>query len=265
MNKNTFVFEQQGKLKYLRALNIDTKHGFSTRMGGVSTLPHLSELNLAFGRGECDGNVRENLKIFCKALQIDSNKLISAKQIHSDIVRYVTSEDIGLESYSCDGFVTDKTDVALCVKIADCVPILFCDKENSVIGAAHAGWRGAAAGIAYKTVTEMLNHGAEKKNICAAIGPSIHSCCYEVGEDFKEALFSVLGSKAEKYLKKSLTAQEKYMADIVSLNRDFILEAGIAPPNISESGQCSCCNPELYFSHRASKGVRGTMAAVISL
>ncbi|MBE6631351.1 MAG: peptidoglycan editing factor PgeF [Ruminococcaceae bacterium] len=257
-----FVFETKGGLGYFRAENIKAKHGFSTRMGGVSVLPHLFSLNLAFGRGDDEDTVRKNIEIFCSAIEVPQDSVISAKQIHSAKVLRVGPEDKGLESTECDGFVTDKKGVTLCVKVADCVPVLLCDGERRIVSAVHAGWRGSAAGICVNAVREMLKIGADIKNINAAIGPSIHSCCFEVGEDYREALKDMLGSKSERYI---IQKNGSLFSDIVRMNRDMLLEAGLKEENICESGRCSCCEPELFFSHRASKGKRGTMAAMISL
>lgn len=257
-----FVLEQKGELLYFRAENIKASHGFSTRRGGLSTLPHLHSLNLAFGRGDNDDTVRKNMELFCSAAGIENALIVSAKQIHSSDIKYVEPSEAGLEAFECDGFVTDKKGIALCVKVADCVPVLLCDAEKGVIAAVHAGWRGSASGICLNAVKKMVDLGADPHNINAAVGPSIHSCCFEVGEDYRSSLRESLGEKSKKYI---LERDGRLYSDLIAMNRDMLLSAGIKAENICESERCTCCDPDLFFSHRASKGHRGTMAAVICL
>jgi len=246
-----------------KSTNIPVPHGFSTRHGGISSLPHTATMNLAYGRGDDEATVKENMRIFCSALDIDANTVVSAKQIHSTDVMVVTPENAGLEGVECDGFVTKDKGIALCVKIADCVPILFCDKENGVIGACHAGWRGTAGGIAPVTVEKMLSLGAEVENIQVAIGPCIHPCCYEVGGDFYEQVSSLRG---EDFAKRHIKSVDNRMyANLTEMNKELLIDAGINEDSISISDKCTCCEPDLFHSHRATGGIRGTMAAVISL
>ncbi len=260
---NTFKSEQKEKILYFKSGNIAVPHGFSTRHGGVSTLPHTATMNLAYGRGDDEATVKENMRIFCSAIGIDSKSVVSARQIHSTEVMVVTPENAGLEGVECDGFVSKDRGIALCVKIADCVPILFCDKENGVIGACHAGWRGTAGGIAPITVEKMLSLGAEVENIQVAIGPCIHPCCYEVGRDFYEQIAALRGEDFSKRHIKSV--DNRMYANLTEMNKELLITAGVPEKNISISDKCTCCEPDVFHSHRATGGVRGTMAAVISL
>jgi len=260
---NSFNIELKSNIIYLTSSNIAVPHGFSTRHGGISSLPHTATMNLAYGRGDDEATVKENMRIFCTALGIDSDTVVSAKQIHSTEVMVVTPENAGLEGVECDGFVTRDKGIALCVKIADCVPILFCDEENGVIGACHAGWRGTAGGIATVTVEKMLSLGAEVENIQVAIGPCIHPCCYEVSSDFYEQVSALRGEDfAKRHIKKK---NGSMYADLTAMNKELLMGAGIPESNISISDKCTCCEPDLFHSHRATGGVRGTMAALISL
>ena len=247
---------------------IPCKHGFSCREGGVSTLPHTASLNLAFGRGDDDAVVLENLKIFADALGIDEKSIVSVPQIHSCDVRVVGAGERGMgyfvpADFSCDGYVTREKGVALGVKTADCVPILLCDDKNGVIGALHAGWRGTACGIARVGIAKMRELGAEPEHIKAAIGAAIGACCYEVGEEVYLAARDNLGEDiAKKFI---LPSGEKYRADLKGLNRELLLGCGLLPENIDVSEHCTACESDRFFSHRASGGVRGTMLSVISL
>lgn len=260
---NCFDIKSINNVTLLQSANIPVPHGFSTRHGGISSLPHTASMNLAYGRGDDEATVKENMRIFCTALGIDSDTVVSAKQIHSTEVTVVTPENVGLEGVECDGFVTKDTGIALCIKIADCVPILFCDKEHGIIGACHAGWRGTAGGIAPITVEKMLSLGAKVENIQVAIGPCIHPCCYEVGGDFYEQISALRG---EDFAKRHIKSPDNRMyANLTEMNKELLIGAGIKEDNISISDKCTCCEPDIFHSHRATRGVRGTMAAIISL
>ena len=244
--------------------NITTPHMFSTRCAGVSSLPHLVSLNLGENRGDSPENVRTNFERFLSVKGLSYSSLIRARQIHSTNVRIVDDRDAGKVFDDCDGFVSKSLGVVLCVKVADCAPILLYDEKNRVIGALHAGWRGASRGIAENGVKQMISCGADVKNIKAAIGACIHPCCYEVGKDFFDEVASYMGSEcASRYVKKA--GEEKFRADIVGMNIYYLKKSGIEESSISVCKECTCCHPELFFSHRYGKGMRGTMCAVISL
>lgn len=260
-----FVRTENGELVYFRSDNIEVPHLFTTRRGGVSTQPHLASLNVGDNRGDSEENVTANLDIAAGQIGLTHSDTVRARQIHSVKVRTVGKADKGAFFEDCDGFVTAEQGVALTVKVADCVPILLCDKQASVIGALHAGWRGAASGIAYEGVLAMTALGAEPSRIKAALGACIHSCCYEVGGDFVESVEALLGCDPEQSGVIIPSADGKYHADIVRLNLIHLERAGIAPENISVCGECTCCDPKLFFSHRYSKGKRGTMCAMIAL
>ena len=263
-----FTVTAKNGVKYLKSDILPVTHGFSTRIGGVSTHAHTSSLNLAFGRGDDDATVLENLGIFSDALGIDKKSVISRTQIHSAKVIYAV-EEMRSEGYfretpeGCDGYVTDRVGVALGVKTADCVPILFCDAAAHVIGAVHAGWRGTASGIAAECVKRMCELGADVKNIRAAIGPAIHFCCYEVGEDFVKSVTELAGADmAHEFIREY---HGKTHADIVGMNHRILLESGIDECGIDVSEYCTCCEGELFYSHRFSGGHRGTMLSLITL
>ena len=260
----TEITENNG-LVYYRSDNISCPHGFSTRLGGVSTAPHLRSLNLGENRGDDPGNVVRNYDIFLGALGLTYETLVSSAQIHSANVRVVTAADAGRRFDDCDGFVTADPGVSLCVKVADCIPILFSDEKAGIIGAVHAGWRGAVSGIASVCVKKMLSLGAAAENIQIAIGAGIHPCCYEVGEDFAAAVRNIAGEEIFRKHLKPRGAADKYSADIVGISRDFILECGVPEENISECAECTCCSPDKFFSHRYTGGKRGTMCAVIGI
>ncbi len=253
---------------FYRSDLISCKHGFSTREGGVSVLSHTASMNLAFGRGDDDATVLENLRIFAGAVGIDEKSIVSVPQIHSTDVRIVGGSERGMgyftpAAFECDGYVTREKGVALGVKTADCVPILLYDDKNAVIGALHAGWRGSVGGIARVGVKKMRELGAKPSHIKAAIGAAIGACCYEVGEEVYLTARENLGEDlAKKFI---VPSGERYRADLKGLNRELLLLEGLLPENIDVSEHCTACESDRFFSHRASGGVRGTMLSVISL
>lgn len=248
-------------------LNIPTvSHGFSTREGGVSTVSHTASMNTGFFRGDSDEEVRKNIRLLCGYAGVSEN-VVCTPQIHSTEVRYVTAENVGEGIYkdvpfSCDGFVTDCEDVTLLVRVADCTPILLCavrDDGSPVIGAVHAGWRGAAGGIAAVAADKMRALGAQ--DIFAAVGACIHSCCYKVGEDMRDEVARLQGATfARHHIRERDGA---LYADIAGINEEILRSAGVE--NIDVSRECTACKPGLYHSHRATGGKRGTMGAVIGI
>ena len=252
---------------FVRSDRIALPHGFSTRLGGVSALPHTASLNLAFGRGDDDAVVLANLARFTAAVGVPG-EVISLPQIHSADVRVVTGADAGLgyqhpADGSCDGYVTATPGVTLGVKTADCVPILLADAAAGVIGALHAGWRGTVAGIARTGVGEMVKLGADPARIVAAIGPAICACCFEVGEEFPDAVAA--SACAPLCLPHLRRRDGRLYADLPAMNAAILCSAGLRAENIDQSGLCTCCDSARFYSHRASKGKRGTMLSVIAL
>ncbi|MBE6607477.1 MAG: peptidoglycan editing factor PgeF [Ruminococcaceae bacterium] len=259
-----FYFTEICGVGIFKSENITFPHAFSTRLGGVSTEKIYSSLNLSYSRGDSDENVSENISRFCRTVGSTSPLLVTASQIHSSNVYTVSAADAGKTIPDTDGFVTSEKGIPISVSIADCAPILLEDRENKVVAALHAGWRGTVSGIAAEGVRKMIGLGCDVKNIRAAIGPCIHKCCYEVGEDFFEAVKNARGNDfAQRHIKPSVSG--KYHADITSMNGEILLDSGVLFENISVSEKCTCCESELFFSHRASKGQRGALKAVIML
>ena len=164
-------------------------HGFSTRKGGVSPTPWDS-LNLDDRRGDDLANVQENFRRLCTALDTDVQRAVLSRQVHRSDVRRVTAVDCGkglwrMQDYdSADALITDVPHIPLVVFSADCGIILLYDPVRRAVGAAHAGWRGAAAGIVYKTVRRMQEtFGTDPRDLRAAIGAAIGPCCFETDAD----------------------------------------------------------------------------------
>lgn len=271
-----FYYTDIGSVKIMRSSLLDKcgiKHGFSTRHGGVSEAVHTSSMNIAFGRGDDNKTVIKNVEIFLSSLGINPEHVISVPQIHSKDILVIPRDSAekyqGLGVYreshiSLDGYVTASDKIAPMVKVADCVPILMCDPVNRIISAVHSGWKGTAMSISVSAIDDMIKLGAVRKNIVCAIGPCIHKCCYEVGADFFTSVADMRGYEfADRFI--SGASGEKYFADIVGMIVYDLHQSGIRADNIDVADECTCSNPVMFHSHRASKGLRGTMGAVISL
>jgi len=261
----SFYLTEKNGVSYFRSDTIACPHGFSTRLGGISTSDATASLNLAFGRGDDRETVLENLRRFAGAVGVKPESVVSRGQIHSAKVCYVDGSNAG-EGYftdsdiSCDGYVTDKAGVTLGIKTADCVPILLYE-PSGIIAALHAGWRGTAARIVTVGIAQMVKLGANPKRIHGAVGTSICFDCYEVGDDFYEAVVTQLGYLlTDRYVR---YVDGKRHADLPGLNEAILKESGVT--QIDVSPHCTCHVPSLFYSHRASKGHRGTMLSVIAL
>ena len=271
------MFKQDGILTRSALLAIPgVRHGFSARAGGVSTLPHTASLNLADGLGDDPETVRRNKEIFARAVSdgvYGGEATVAAHQIHSARVRLLTRENAG-EGYDRaagedgDGFVTCSPGVMPVIRTADCAPILFAalrEDGTPVIAAVHAGWRGTVSGIAAEAVRRMVRLGCSPAGIRAAIGPRIGFCCYEVGEDFAEAVRQARGSDfAARHIRPAAGSlpDARPHADLAGMNCEILAEAGIGADQIDVSPACTMCD-EAYYSHRRMKGVRGVMGAGI--
>ena len=253
--KNAVTYETSGLLTY--------PHVFSTRLGGVSTLPYLASMNIGENRGDSPENVYKNFNILLSLIGSSRENAVAGAQIHSVNIRFVTNEDRGGFFENTDGFITNLPGIALVVKIADCMPLLMEDPVAGVIAAVHAGWRGSVNNIAGIGVEKMVSFGARPERIRVAAGSSIKKCCYEVGTDFYETVVSLRGKDfASAYISPD---GEKYSCDLVSINTDALLAAGVKRENMDFSPFCTCCEPDVYHSHRATRGVRGTMGAAIMI
>ena len=255
--------KKHGDLEYLCAERISVPHGFTTRYGGVSQ-GHLSSLNLGQGRGDERENVLENYRRLGAALGFDPHCVVLSRQIHSDIVLPVTMEHAGAGLYTtplpdCDGLVTNTPGIALVVFTADCTPILFHDPVTGAVGACHAGWKGTAKNIAARVVEAMARfYGSKPENIRAAIGPNIAQCHFETDADVPQALVQTYGEEVLDCIEKR---GEKYHPDIKAVNALALRRVGVIHPEISE--ECTYCQHDRFWSHRFTKGERGSQGAVI--
>ena len=243
------------------------EHLFSTRLGGVSE-GIFSSMNLSYTRGDSKEAVDENYRRIADILGCRVESFVCSDQTHTTNVRKVTEGDCGKgvviprDYQDVDGLVTDRAGVVLATFFADCVPLYFLDGRQRVIGLAHAGWRGTVGRIGKKMIDMMTaEYGCKRENIIAAIGPSICADCYEVSEDVAVQFEAEFGNTVLRTGKQP----GKYQLDLWKANAEVLLHAGLTPAQIEVTDICTCCNPSLLFSHRASKGKRGNLGAFLML
>ncbi len=223
------------------------KHGFFTRIGGVSQ-GQFAELNCGFGSSENKVFIRQNRALIAQDIGVKDEHLLTVKQVHSSNV--ITIENIAdfEASSEADAMVTNQSGIALAVLTADCAPVLFHDLATGIIGAAHAGWRGAICGVLEATIAAMCDLGAQRGQIMAAVGPCISQKNYEVGQEFLEEFLDENTSYSRFFIN---APQEKYLFDLPGFALHRLRQARIA--GAEWCGQCTYANPKMFFSYRYSQ------------
>ena len=246
------------------------RHGFSTRMGGVSE-GFLGSLNLSFTRGDDPEKVRENFRRMGMAVGFETKDLVLSDQTHTTNVRLVTEEDRGKgfdkeKDYTdTDGLITNVPGLMLVTIYADCVPLYFVDPVHKAIGLSHSGWKGTVHRMGKVTLERMAEEfGTRPEDVQAAIGPSICQDCYEVSEDVARAFMDEFADRLDDRLVYRKD-NGKYQLNLWRANKLVLQEAGIRPEHLTITNVCTCCNHELLFSHRASHGQRGNLGAFLGL
>ena len=245
------------------------EHCFTTRMGGVSE-DIFSTMNLSFTRGDKEEAVLENYRRLGEAMGVSPQDFVCTDQTHTTNVLRVGKEDCGNgvtkpRPYTdVDGLVTNEPGVVLSTFFADCVPLYFVDPVHRAIGMSHSGWRGTVGRMGARTLEKMQEEfGTEAKDVIAAVGPSICQECYEVSRDVAEEFQKEFkGHESEILIDKG---NDKFLLDLWKCNEIVMLEAGILKEHLAVTNICTCCNPTLLFSHRASKGRRGNLGAFMFL
>lgn len=256
---------RDGDLIYYTCDAVSTPHLFTTKFGGVST-GWLSSLNLGFNRGDVREHVIQNYEILARHFGVPRARMTMTKQVHGDIVRVVDADTMGMGQsqpmrWETDAIVTNLPGVPLCGYYADCVVTLLHDPVSRSIGVCHSGWRGTANGILAKTVAKMqAEYGANPANIEAVIGPSIRQCCFETDRDVPDAMRQDMGEAVEPFIQ---PRGEKYFIDLQGINRMRLEQAGVT--KIVDSGLCTKCMQDEFWSHRATNGRRGVQAGIIML
>ena len=298
---------QRAKFNVLRAQHLSKYpwlvHGFSTRVAGFSRAYGGGALNLGFTKDDRKAVVERNRTAFLTELGAENSRsaevsrrsprraesllwpLVTLRQIHSDLIYTVDSP--AETHFVGDGLITATPGLLLGIQTADCLPVILVDPKRSAVGVFHAGWRGTVKRIVEKGAGEMRRRfGSRPSDLKAAIGPGIHGCCYEVGEEVREKFESQFAYAAklfreveesdpvrEKYPMLFLTARapghsvlpKKIFLDLVEANRQQLLAVGVPGKNIEASPLCTNCRTDLLFSYRAEKGRTGRMMGVVGI
>ena len=251
------------------------EHCFTTRLGGVST-DIFSTMNLSFTRGDA---VRENYRRLARALGAEVGQFVCSDQTHTVNVRRVTAADAGKgltrerDYRDVDGLITDEPGLVLSTFYADCVPLYVVDPVHRAIGMSHSGWRGTAARMGAVTLSAMQEaYGTRPEDVVCAVGPSICRDCYEVSADVADIFAEEFPGHEQEILAESeknsvgmAHADKKYQLDLWKANEIIFQEAGVRKEHLAVTDICTCCNPKLLFSHRASHGKRGNLGGFLYL
>lgn len=262
---------QKSDLIYITFPSFDqtnlVNHCFSTKLGGVSKGIYES-LNLGFGRGDDDENVKRNYKILCSTLGINSEDLVFSNQVHGINIKVISKEkgeyiNSKNNSEGIDGLITNVPKLPLVTLYADCVPLFFLDPVKKVAGLAHAGWRGTVNKIGLEMVEIFRNNfHSNPEDLLIGIGPSIGKCCFEVDEPVAREFETVFSNADNIIYPKD---NNKYIIDLWEANKKILVDSGISPDHITVTDLCTQCNKDIFFSHRGHNGKRGSLAAIIEL
>ncbi|MDX1991735.1 MAG: peptidoglycan editing factor PgeF [bacterium] len=238
------------------------RHGVFTRQGGVSPAPWAS-LNTGGNVGDTAASVRHNHTLMYEALKVNPARACTVWQVHSADTVIVDGPVRGRRWVAlADGMVTDKPDVPLVMRYADCTPILLYDPVRGVIGIAHAGWRGTVLGAGVSALRTMVRaYGCKPRDIIAGIGPSIGPERYQVGEEVVEAVQQHFGT-VEGLIRRDPADGTAYF-DLWAGNQLDLQRAGVE--QIEVAGICTASHTDEFFSHRAEKGRTGRFGVVLSL
>lgn len=224
---------------------LGVRHGFTTRLGGVSTGRYES-LNLGETWGDEPERVRENLRRVASDGHFSADALCQVVQVHGTDVVPVEAGTVERRMRQADGLAT-RDSCVLGSRSADCVCILIADGEGRA-AAVHAGWRGTVAGIAAQAVEALVALGANPRSLRAALGPSIGPCCFQVKEDVAGRFRSLLPTAV--LVRPDAQGQRQLYVDLRQTNRHFLESAGVPADGIADSPPCTCCDPQRFFSFR---------------
>ena len=256
-----FQFLKRGPVEYLESVALSRcdflMHAFCTRRVGVSE-GQFASLNFSEREGDSKEKTRRNWEIVARAFDLDVEQFFFVHQVHGDRTLILDNSSMEVpddQARQYDAIITDRPELAIGIKTADCVPVFLADMTRRIIGVVHAGWRGASLNIAGKVVNAMAEGFSSKPgNIVAAIGPAIGSCCYEVDEKVFNA------ARGDEKWESSFTSRReegRWMMDLRAANRHQLLSAGVSPENIFSADICTSCQKERFFSHRGDKGKTG--------
>ena len=248
---------------------LPVKHLFSGRLGEPGDWPYSADREERWLRDEVQNRVRGIWTDHCEGAGLPG-AVCFTRQVHGSAVRRPAREEATLPPLhtlppDCDGLCTGEKGLPLAVFTADCVPVLLCDRAGTAAAALHCGWKGTARDMIGSGVAALRELGAESGELCAAIGPAIGACCFEVGFEVVEAMIALLGGDDGGVWWPEEGVKDKYMVDLKEVNRRRLMQLGVPESRIDVSPDCTICQGERYWSHRSTKGLRGTQASIIML
>ncbi len=242
--------------------NLGIKNCFSTVHGGVST-GDFKSMNLGRSRGDSEENVDKNYDILCEVVGLNRDRLVGGNQTHSNNVKVVTSENIGISIPNNDGLITAEKGLVLVTAHADCVPLFFYDKVKEVVAMVHSGWRSTLSNISKATIDTMkAEFGCEPKDIIVGVGASICYDCFEVEQDVLQMFLNEYEFAKNLYKEKG---QGKFLIDLKKIIQNQLLLEGVLENNIDITDVCTMCTKDMFFSHRLHGTKRGSQMAFIQM
>ncbi|WP_345238793.1 peptidoglycan editing factor PgeF [Pontibacillus salipaludis] len=239
--------------------------GLTTRIGGTGE-PPFDSFNLAWHVPDQQDTIRRNRETLAQLLDFPLESWVGGEQVHKTEIKRVTKKDLGKGATSretaipdCDGLITNEPNLLLTAFYADCVPLFFFDPVNNWIGIAHAGWRGTVASMGPKMIDALEKHGADKRHIRVAVGPSIGGDAYEVDDAVVDQIPNQFRSEPTVIEQGS----GKYLLSLQQMHKELLMQAGIKEDHIEVSEYCTYQNSHLFFSHRRDEGKTGRMLGFI--
>ena len=259
--------QQTGEIQYYQFSSLAqtaVTHAVFARQGGVSTAPFAS-LNMSVSVGDARENVRANRERAFRALGRDPASVVDLWQIHSaDVVVATSPTPEGTASPQADALITNRRDLTLFLRFADCVPMVLYDPAHHAIGLVHAGWRGTLKKAAAAAVSAMREQfGTRPAEVLAGIGPSIGPCHYAVGEEVVTQTRAAFGAEVDALLRAHERPNGQYHLDLWEANALALRQTGVE--QIEVSGLCTACHTQHFFSHRGEQGKTGRFGALIAL
>ena len=261
-NVPMFHFRELEKYDFL-------SQSFSTRLGGVSSGIYES-MNLSFNLSDSHDNVLNNFKIIADSIGIPVENMVYSKQTHTTNVLKIDDHHKGMgiikdRDYDIiDGLITNVPGICLVTSFADCIPVVIIDPVEKVIASLHSGWRGTVGNISKNAIDIMQeDYGCKPEHLIGFIGPGICSGCYEISSDVADEFTSAYSDSQIPMILKPGRSSDKFYLDLLMANRINLINCGIESSNIYTADVCTCCNPMLLSSHRATGGKRGLMCNFI--
>ncbi|MFN0061194.1 MAG: peptidoglycan editing factor PgeF [Myxococcaceae bacterium] len=227
-------------------------HGFSTRIGGVSTGPYAS-LNIGYSVGDYPTLVLKNRQHLCVLAHIAHESLHTVSQVHGNTVVWVSGHVQNTEMIrEADALGTQDVESAVGIQTADCVPLLLAAPDIRAVMAVHSGWKGTLSEIAVQGVLALKARGADPRRVLVALGPSIRACCYEVSSDLASRFQAAFGRGVVQR-----RGERAVHLDLVFAIRASLGKAGVLRENVDVLDACTSCDADRFFSHRRDKGSTG--------